>query len=250
MNSIPVTEALEETCSLLMQQTNFECEATNLKRLYEIFEQTNNVVVPRLHEDLCTPEILVMDLIPGLQKITDLNLPEHIAKKVLKIGVHSLYKMIFQVGFIHCDMHPGNILVTPDDKLVILDAGFMSVIDETTRRCFARFFLSIAFRDGLAAAKIVRATAQRLPKNLDVQVFDNDITNLIKKVGGLQAKDFQVADFVGQLFSIQHKHGIYGTNQFTTAIMSLLVLEGVTKQRFPDFNFQQEAVPFIMAALD
>ena len=81
--------------------------------------------------------------------------------------------------------------------------------------------------------------------SLDVKAFDDDITNLIKRVGGLQARDFQVVGFVGELFVIQHKHGIYGTNQFTLTILSLLVFEGVAKQRFPDLNFQQESVPFV-----
>jgi ubiquinone biosynthesis protein len=157
--------------------------------------------------------------------------------------------MIFNEGFIHCDMHPGNVLVAPDGRLVILDAGFMCQLDDSTRRSFAKFFLSIAFRDGSSAACIVRETAQCLPPNLNVRDFDDDITSLIKRVGGLRASDFQVAGFVGELFAIQHKHGIYGTNQFTLTILSLLVFEGVAKQRFPDLNFQQEAVPFVMAAL-
>jgi ubiquinone biosynthesis protein len=205
--------------------------------------------VPLLHEELCTPEILVMEFIPGLRKLSDPALPEHVARKALTVGVRALYTMIFKEGFIHCDMHPGNVLVAPDGRLVILDAGFMVQLDDSTRRSFAKFFLSIAFRNGSTAARIVRETAQYLPPNLDVKAFDDDITNLIERVGGLQARDFQVVGFVGELFAIQHKHGIYGTNQFTLTILSLLVFEGVAKQRFPDLNFQQESVPFVMAAL-
>jgi ubiquinone biosynthesis protein len=248
MQSIPVKEALKEVSHILIGQTDFAHEASNLKRLHALFLKNNDVVVPVLH-DLCTSDILVMDFIPGLRKLSDSELPDHIAKKALTVGVRSLYTMIFKEGFIHCDMHPGNILVAPDGRLVILDAGFMTQLDDSTRHSFAKFFLSIAFRDGSTAARIVRETAQYLPPNLDIKAFDDDITRLIKRVGGLKAQDFQVAGFVGELFAIQRKYGIYGTNQFTLIILSLLVFEGVAKQRFPDLNFQKEAVPFVMAAL-
>jgi len=249
MQSIPVEEALKETSDILIGQTDFAREASNLKRLHALFANSNDIFVPMLHEDLCTPEILVMDFVPGLRKLSDPVLPEQVARQALTTGVRALYSMIFKEGFIHCDMHPGNVLVAPDGRLVILDAGFMVRIDDSTRRNFAKLFLAIAFRDGSTAARIVRETAQYLPPNLNVTAFDNDIANLINRVGGLQASDFQVAGFVGELFSIQRKHGIHGTNQFTLTILSLLVFEGVAKQRFPDLNFQQEAVPFVMAAL-
>ena len=63
-------------------------------------------------------------------------------------------------------MHPGNVLVAPDGRLVILDAGFMVQLDDSTRRSFAKFFLSIAFRDGNTVARIVRETAHYLPPSL------------------------------------------------------------------------------------
>jgi ubiquinone biosynthesis protein len=249
MQSIPVKDALKEASDILIGQTDFAREALNLKKLHSLFSNSNDVVVPLLYEDLCTPEVLVMEFIPGLRKLSDPMLPEDVARNAIAVGLRALYKMIFQEGFIHCDMHPGNVLVAPDGRLAILDAGFIAKLDDSTRRSFAKFFQSIAFRDGKTAADIVRETAQYLPPKLNVKSFDDDISNLIKRVGGLQARDFQVAGFVGELFAIQHKHNIFGTNQFTLAILSLLVFEGVAKQRFPDLNFQQEAVPFVMAAL-
>ncbi|MGK7942044.1 MAG: ABC1 kinase family protein [Crocosphaera sp.] len=250
MQSIPVQEALKEVSDILIGQTDFVQEASNLKRLHTLFGNNNDIIVPLVHEDLCTPEILVMEFIPELDKLSNPLLPENTARKALTVGLQALYQMIFKEGFIHCDMHPGNVLVAQNGQLVILDAGFMVQLDELTRCNFAKFFLSIAFRNGKSAARIVRETAQFLPENLDVNAFDHDITRLIEQVGGLQAGDFQVVGFVGELFAIQRKHGLYSTNQFTLTILALLVFEGLAKQQFPDLNFQKEAVPFVMAALN
>lgn len=248
-SSIPVKEALVEASAMLIQQTDFKQEKRNHQRLYAIFAEGRSVIVPKLHEELCTSNVLVMDFIPDMRKLNDPALSEQKAREALAFGVRALYKMIFEEGFIHCDMHPGNVLVAADGRLVILDAGFMIELTDKTRRSFAEFFLAIAFRDGTTAARIVRETAIRLPATLDVSAFDQGITDLIERVGGLRARDFQVAGFVGELFAIMRKHGIYGPSEFTMIILSLLVYEGVTKQRYPDLDFQQEAIPFVMAAL-
>lgn len=249
MSSIPVNEALADASKMLIQQTDFEHEKKNHQRLHALFSDGQSVIVPKLHEELCTADVLVMDFIPDMKKLSYPTLSDSKAREALTIGMRALYRMIFEEGFIHCDMHPGNVLVASDGRVVILDAGFMVALTEETRRSFAEFFLAIAFRDGSTAARIVRETAIRLPASLDVPAFDQDITDLIQRVGGLRARDFQVAGFVGELFAIMRKHCIYGTSQFTLIILSLLVYEGVTKQRHPDLDFQQEAIPYLMAAL-
>jgi ubiquinone biosynthesis protein len=249
LRSIPVTEAIVETGHTLLAQTDFAREAANLKRLADLFSDSECVIVPALHPDLSSDGILCMDYVSGMKKLTDKTLSDQKAKEAVTVGLRALYKMIFIGGFVHCDLHPGNIMVAPNDRVVILDAGFMAELDEVTRRSFAEFFLAIALVDGYTVARIVRETATRLPDGLNEAEFERDISELIQRVGGLRAQDFQVGSFVGELFAIQHKHGIHGTSRFTLIILSLLVYEGVAKDRFPDLDFQREAVPFVMAAL-
>jgi ubiquinone biosynthesis protein len=245
MKSIPIQEALRDVSLVLIRQTDLRQEARNHARLQRMFADDDRVIVPALHEDLCCDHLLVTDFIPGMKKLTDPTLPETLAQQALVTGVQALYQMIFKEGFIHCDMHPGNVLVAQDGRLVILDAGFMTEVNSVTRQAFAEFFLSIAMCDGPSAARIVLETAQRVPAGLRIEIFENDICALIDHVGGLTAKEFNVAGFVGELFAIQRKHNVYGTNQFTLSILSLLVFEGVVKQRFPGLDFQQEAIPFV-----
>jgi ubiquinone biosynthesis protein len=249
LRSIPVIEAIVETGHTLLAQTDFVREAANLKRLADLFRDSESVIVPALHPELSSDGILCMDYVSGMKKLTDKTLSDQKAKEAVTVGLRALYKMIFIGGFVHCDLHPGNIMVAPNDRVVILDAGFMAELDEVTRRSFAEFFLAIALVDGYTVARIVRETATRLPDGLNEAEFDRDISELIERVGGLRARDFQVGSFVGELFAIQHKHSIYGTSRFTLIILSLLVYEGVAKDRFPDLDFQKEAVPFVMAAL-
>ena len=246
---LPLREVVNELAEVLTRQTDFAREAANLCRLRELFRDDEGIWVPSLHADLCTSDVLCMEFIGGTKKLTDPSLDEGVAKKAVTKGLRALYKMIFNAGYIHCDMHPGNVLVGSDGRFVILDTGFVSDMDCGTRRSFAEFFLALALRDGRAAARIVRETAIKLPVGLAVASLDNDITRVIQRAGGSRAGQFQVARFVAELFSVQRKHGVYGTSKFTLPIMALLVYEGIAKQRFPELDFQEEAIPFIMEAL-
>lgn len=249
LRGVPIRAAIAEAAEVLVRQTDLRREAANLERLGKMFAGVADVRIPALHHDLSGPEILAMDFIEGLQKLDDRAVPQLIAQSALIVGVRALFRMIFEEGFIHCDLHPGNMLVDDHKRLVILDAGFVAEMDEVSRRSFAEFFLSIAVRDGPAAARIVRQTANMLPANLDVAAFDDEISGLINRAGGLRAREFQVAGFVMELFAIQRRHRIHGTSRFTLAILSLLVFEGVAKQRHPDLDFQGESVPYVKAAL-
>src|SRR5947199_1023476 len=76
-------------------------------------------------------------------------------KRVARLGLGMLMKMIFEDGFVHADLHPGNIFITSDDKLALLDLGLVGELDEPHRQGFARFFAAWAQRDGDAMAHIM-----------------------------------------------------------------------------------------------
>ena len=89
MSSIPVNEALLEASEMLIQQTDFRHEAANYQRLHALFADGRSVIVPRLHEDLCTDEVLVMDFIPDMKKLGDPTLSDGKAPDGLIAGART-----------------------------------------------------------------------------------------------------------------------------------------------------------------
>jgi ubiquinone biosynthesis protein len=249
MRSVPLAEILEDVGRTLRRQTDFCAEAANLSRLHKDFQNYSGVFVPELYPEFCSSNVLCLEYVGGLKRITDPSIPDRQARELVRLGLHSLYHMIFETGFLHCDLHPGNLMTAPDGRLVILDMGLMTELDPSTQRSFGEFFAAIALRKGLRAAEIVRSTALRVPPTLDCASFDRDISDLVERSGGLSAEQFNVAAFVTELFEIQGRHGIFGASRFSLIILSLLIYEGIAKQRYPDLDFQAEAIPFVLASL-
>lgn len=246
---IPLQEATREVVTTVEGQASFWLEADRQRQFCELFKTGSPVRVPQLFDEYCTDEILVMEYMPELVRITDPTLDAETHRNAVIAGLRGLYRMLFLEGLVHCDLHPGNILVGRDGMVVVVDFGFSARMRPSERAAFARLFLSIALGDGATAAKIVRDTAFRRPANLDNASFEREIVQLIKASAGQRASEFLVSSFVSSLFKIQRKHNIYGSPSFTMAIFSLTVYEGVIRHRCADLDFQREAVPILLAAI-
>lgn len=249
LRRMPIAESVRQVASSIVAQTSLRCEAEHHRRFLTLFPHGVPVRVPRLLDEYCSDEILVMEYVPDLVKITDPALGRETHRHAVITGLQGLYTMLFLGGMVHCDLHPGNILVGRDGDVVVLDFGFATAMSVSERVAFARFFLSIAFNDGSTATRIVLETALRVPADLDHAGFEREISALVGRSSGLRAADFLIASFVDSLFAIQRKHRVYGSPSFTMAIVSLVVYEGIIRHRCADLDFQREAVPTLLRAL-
>jgi ubiquinone biosynthesis protein len=170
------------------------------------------------------------------------------ARAALAAAVRALYRMIFVEGCIHCDLHRGNLGLIPGGRAAIVDFGFVAEIGDQARKNFARFFFAMATNDGATCARITRNTALSVPPELDYAAFRAEVVALVDGVARAPAREFRVAGFVGRLFEVQRRHGLRGTNAFVMPILALLVLEGIVNEVDPGFDFQAEALPYVLHA--
>ena len=171
LNAVPSIATLaplatvEEFGRAIFSQLDFRVEAANNRRFRENFRAEPMVVFPEVIESLSSERILTMSFIDGT-KILSTRQTRSDPKRVARLGLQVLLKMIFEDGFVHADLHPGNIFITPDDKIALLDLGLVGELDEPHRRGFTRFFAAWAQRDGDTMARLMyemSANAQSTP---------------------------------------------------------------------------------------
>lgn len=243
---IPLRRTIDEFGECLVRQLDFRLEATANRRLRAALVYETNIVIPALVEELCSSSILTMEYLDDLGGAVQLDADQ--ARRSLLAALHALYRMIFVEGFIHCDMHQGNLHFLSKGRSALVDFGFMAELDRSTRLKFAEFFYAMATNDGVRCAQITLETALFAPPELAYEAFEEDVVFLVDQVAGAAASKYQVADFVVRLFDVQRRYRIVGTTGFTMAIVSLLVFEGIAKEIYPDLDFQREARPFILRA--
>jgi ubiquinone biosynthesis protein len=157
--------------------------------------------------------------------------------------------MIFVHGFVHGDLHPGNVSVATSGQVILFDYGLVAALTESDRVLFRDFFLAVAMGDAATAARNILLSAERRPLKLDLDKFERAVAALLKRYSGQKAGGFLVARFVSETFALQRRFGLCGAPGFANAVWALAMFEGLVRQGYPSLDFQMEARPFLVRAL-
>jgi ubiquinone biosynthesis protein len=239
---------LEQLADCLEQQLDLELEAESLLSLARNLAAMEGVVVPSPLLELSGPSALVMDYIPDLRPREPAAADEAFSIAALR-ALRAVYQMLFLDGFVHCDLHPGNLYPRTDGSVVLLDAGFSCRISGDARRAFASFFYRMSRGEGSACADLVIDSARAIGPDADRQGLHRSICELVDRNTRAAISDFDLVGFTVELFDAQRGHGFLADPEFVIPILSLIVLEGTLRELCPEVDFQLEALPFVLRGL-
>lgn len=248
MKAVPLPELVNEFAAPIKQQLDFHLEAANNRRFRKEFAFIEHIRLPALVEDLCTENVLTMEYLDHLQRTDDNSFRAPERKTAALAGLRALYKMIFIDGFVHADMHPGNVFVREWGEFVILDTGLVAILDEANQRDFVDFFFGLINNEGRECARIIYENASYRAKNCDREAFEAAMVELIARHSALKCHEFEVAHFVYELMETQRRFKIRGSTKFMMTILSMVVYDGICKQLYPQCDFQNEARGFLITA--
>src|SRR5688500_19360975 len=138
-----------------MRELDFTIEANNLHTIGQNLAEFENIVIPEPIDDYTTTRVLTMDYIAG-KKITALNSLRllEVDGSLLADQLFSAYLKQFLVdGLFHADPHPGNVFVTDDDRIALLDLGMVGRVTRTFQDNLLRLMLAISEGRGEMAAE-------------------------------------------------------------------------------------------------
>jgi ubiquinone biosynthesis protein len=248
LRALPVKEGMAELGAAVLGQVDFTAEAAAQAYFFDALKENPDVVIPELRPALCSDDAIVMEYICDAKRIDDPDIHPEQRRKALISALRILFEMIFVHGWIHCDFHPGNLLVTSEGRLGLVDFGLMARLEQPRRDALAQIFLAVALADGTLAANAVLAEAENVPADIDSAKLECDLADAMQAVSGAPVHEFQVARFACSLFEIQRRHGIRGSAGLAMAITSLLSIEGLLKSFAADLDFQREALPYLLHA--
>ena len=244
--------AVEEFGRAIFAQLDFRIEARNNRRFRDNFRSEPAVVFPDVIDALSSERILTMTFVTGT-KILSTPATRSDPKRVARLGLKTLLKMIFEDGFVHADLHPGNILITPDDKIALLDLGLVGELDGPHRRGFTKFFAAWAQRDGDTMARLMyemSANAGAAGDGKRDEGFERYRAAIIEFVGrywGQRLGEVQVGKVLLDMLGILRKHRVRMNPSFTIVNIAIAVTEGIGKQLDPELDLMTEALPYFLA---
>lgn len=243
--SLPMKVMFDQVGGAILRQLDFAAERESLSALRANLAGTEGIQIPAPLTELCTDEIVVMDFIDDLVRFAPGDLSPSARSAAARKVMTLIYEMLFVDGLVHCDLHPGNLYLTRDTELVILDGGFVIRLPESVRMSFADFFINMAMGNGRMCGQVVIESAAQIAPGADQDGFRRELEALITETTGMRSGEFSLAWFAGRLFDLQRRYGLYPAPEFAFPLLSLLVLEGMVKGFDPELDFQAEAVPIL-----
>ncbi|MEV4005786.1 AarF/UbiB family protein [Actinomadura sp. NPDC049753] len=246
---VPVTDVVDSMCAAVLGQLDFTREADSLTRLRDNLAPVPRVWVPQVHRAESRPRCIVMEFIPDLDVGAAAKCPPAMRRRFAASALTAIYQMLFVDGFVHCDMHPGNLYFTRQGQVVVLDAGFSVQLTERLRRLFAEFFMNMSTGRGSRCAEIVVESSAGVRDDADLEGFIVRMADLVERSHGLPAKEFSLIAFATEMFDLQRRFGIHAAPELIFPLLSLLVIEGTIRELDPEIDFQETAKPVLNRGL-
>jgi ubiquinone biosynthesis protein len=134
----------DEVDTHLRAELDFREEASNTVLVGQLVSEYEQIVVPRVIQPYVTEEVMVLERIHGEKVAADHGLPKDRAAELARELFRAYVHQVAGEGVYHADPHRGNILLTPDGRLALLDFGLLGRLDDDTRTVIAQLLLAIA----------------------------------------------------------------------------------------------------------
>lgn len=239
--------AAREFAASLRGQLDFASEAEHNRRFARNFETVPDIAVPRLFEHLCTRRVLTMEFVEGVRATE----PERVGgdrKKLARVGAECILKMVFTDGFVHADLHPGNILLTADDRVVLIDLGMVTEIPADLLRPWVETFVALSQQDGAAAARLFYVHAPTVG-DVDYPEYEREVMERLQPLYGRKLAEVEVSEAVGGMMNVLRRHRVQIDPSFTVVNIAMLVAEGLGKQLDPEIDLLPLAGPYLAGAM-
>jgi ubiquinone biosynthesis protein len=221
----------------LLRELDFKSEAGNLRRLRSSLREFERIVIPEPIEDYTTSRVLTMDYIAG-KKITTLSplrLMELDGPGLSEELFRAYLKQILVDGFFHADPHPGNVLITDDNRIAIIDLGMVGHISGSFQENLLRLLLAISEDRGDEAAEVSMKMGEPKP-NFDKRDFEHRVANLVAQHADATLDQIDAGHVVLEITRISADCWFRLPSEFTLIAKALLNLDRVVYTLFPDFD--------------
>ena len=213
-------------------QTDLKIEQDNYVRFHSNFTGQPNVRFPVVHKELCSARVLTMEFIRGT-KID--ALPDGSYPKLAEVVRTTFFKMCFHDGFVHADLHPGNMVVQDEANIVIYDVGLAKLLHEDVLIQFIDMTKCIA----MGTPDDIVAHLKRFHTyigEIDWESLRVEVTEFAAKFRTKDAAKLEYGELIGEMFAIGRKHRVRPVTDMMLVFVALITAQGIGKMLEPEHN--------------
>ncbi|MGN8026196.1 ABC1 kinase family protein [Microbacterium sp. 22242] len=235
-----VEDVAESIAASLLDELDYRVEASNLTALtaaQSTHPEDEHLRLPRLFEDVSSRRILVMEFLDGAtlsDPTAAARLDSETRSALAQQLLAAVLGQIMDDGVFHSDLHPGNVMITPQNRLALLDFGSVGRLDSQVRRQITNLLMAVTHNDAVAFADALLAFVE-IPDDLDEPALRRDIGQFMARYLGPGAA-LDAAAF-SRVISVLGAYKLAVPPQLTVAARAIGTVEGTLRVLSFDFDF-------------
>ena len=243
-------EVVREYEKTIIDELDLLREAANAAQLRRNFQHSNLLYVPEVYWDYCRRDVMVMEQIHGvlISDVEELQRRGTNIKRLAENGVEIFFTQAFRHNFFHADMHPGNIFVLMDDpeypRYAAVDFGIVGTLDPRDQHYLAENFLAFFDRDYRRIAQL-HVDSGWVPAGTRVDELESAVRTVCEPIFNKPLKEISFGQVLIRLFETARRFEMTVQPQLILLQKTLLQIEGLGRQLYPDLDLWQTAQPLL-----
>lgn len=233
-----ISRIVEQFRASLMRELDYQKEALHLRELRDNLKEFKRLHIPEVVPDYSTSQMLTMEYLAGT-KITSLSgavIVELDGDALAEELFRAYLKQILVDGFFHADPHPGNLLLTPERDIAILDLGMIGRLNQRIRDQLVHLLAGISNGDGLQTAEAAMRIGSPRDLQIDRPLFINAIEEIVGSAKSQSISELQVGAVVMLVMQACATAGIRIPSEISLLGKTLLNLDRVGIALAPNFD--------------
>lgn len=230
-------EVLEEFRLTIQQELDYRREARNLEAIAGNLRDFDRITVPRPVTDYCTARVLTMDYVSGVKidRIGPIARLEMDGAALAEQFFRAYLKQVLVDGLFHADPHPGNVFLTHDGRIALLDLGMVGRTSPGMQDVLVKLLLAVSEGRSESAADLIIQASQVDP-GFDRAAFTRRVGQVIQEQLGVALEQINVGRTLLDVVGVASESGIHVPSQLTLLAKTLLQLDEVGKILDPTFD--------------
>ncbi|MFC9996967.1 aminotransferase class III-fold pyridoxal phosphate-dependent enzyme [Nocardia sp. NPDC127526] len=245
LRELGLPDRFAEIARLLRPQADMTYEARQQQRIHKNFKSHPYVLVPSVIPELVTARMLVMEFMEGIpgKLAHTVDFPdERLAQRLQDV----IYTMLYMHGVCHGDPHPGNVLFTPDGRLVLLDYGVTVELTEDEKWGLSSFYYACTRKEwDIAIDRFTRyfvVAGDKLTR--ERAAYDAEMAEVLRYHFDISSNQWSTISYFNDVSGVLRKYDSRYTTNFTKVELVFLSCEGFATQIDPDIDIWANARKF------
>jgi ubiquinone biosynthesis protein len=230
----------------ILDQTDLTLEAANYETFRRNFDGFDGVRFPRVYREHSGARVLTMEFLRGT-KVDELGPGDH--RLVIDRLRNALLKMLFDDGFVHADMHPGNFVITDAQEIAIFDVGLCKGLSDEALVQYIDWNRCLVMGTTDDYVRHLRQYYLREREDVDWAALTREVDTFAKSFRGKTAVEIETRDIIQRALAIGRKYGLRPVTEMTLIMVAVITCEGVGKQLNPNANSLEEIAAYLMPIL-